>query len=268
MNTTASYESFLQRYPNEALSSRARGNLEYITGVRDNPEPIRLQKFVGQFPESDFLREAKNTLELLDYLIETDIRKLGFRDDVAPNVRQPERVRRGFAAVVAREYQDQGIEVQLIPVGEEVPADIDAWMRIDYHEAPASGTFGGRTLLSHCRIRLFHKNSEEPVWDRRFEAPADHIIQGAYGRDKTVFANSTYRFWSEFFVPVSTWAASGVLVHRQELREDLAAIDVRGDRAAMLYVRGPVVPHGRTSMSSSLSTMAVSCALPTPAASA
>ena len=149
-------------------------------------------------------------------------------------------MRRGFAALVSRHYMEQGIEVEMMDGAKEPAPDVDAWMRVDYHEAPASGTFGGRTLLSHCRVRLYHKASTDPIWDRKFEAPADHVIQGAYGRDKTLFANSTYRFWNEFFVPVSTWAASRVRLHRQDHEEELAAIDVRGDRAALLYVRGGI----------------------------
>ncbi len=117
---------------------------------------------------------------------------------------------------------------------------MDAWMRIDYHEAPASGTFGGRTLLSHCRVRLYHKNLDKPVWDRKFEAPADHVLKGAYGRDKTVFGNSKYRFWERFFVPVSTWAASQSRVHSMSWHEAVQAIDVQDDRAALLLERGGV----------------------------
>jgi outer membrane protein assembly factor BamD (BamD/ComL family) len=239
-NSKASYQAFLARYPSSTLTPKAMGNLVYIDSVQDDPSVDRLRGFTEKYPDSDFAAEADKTLDILELRRATTIGRLAVRVDVAPNVAQPERVRRGFAAVVARHYQEQGVEVGLIPAGGEAPPDADAWMRLEYHEAPASGTFGGRTLLSQCRVRLYHRDSSEPVWDRRFEAPADHIIQGAYGRDKTLFANSTYRFWEEFFVPVSTWAASGIRVHRTDFPEDVSAIDVRGDRAVMLYARGGV----------------------------
>ena len=93
-------------------------------------------------------------------------------------------------------------------------------------------------MLSHCRVRLYHKNIEEPIWDLKFDAPADHILKGAYGRDKTVFGNSKYRFWEEFFVPVSTWAASQSRIKSLSWLEPVKNIHVRGDRAAVLLERG------------------------------
>ncbi|MFQ5515466.1 MAG: tol-pal system YbgF family protein [Myxococcota bacterium] len=237
-NTQEAYRSFLARYPHGQLTERARGNLVYIASLRDGPTVPRLRSFIEKFPESDFVEESRRTLALLEQSVTTRIHKLAVRVEVSPNVTQPERVRRGFAAVVARQYAPQGIEVVLIGMEEEPPGDADAWMRIDYHEAPASGTFGGRTLVSKCRVRLFHRDSEAVIWDREFEAPADHIIHGAYGRDKTLFANSTYRFWKQFFVPVSTWEVSRLRVHEREFEQDVAAIDVRGDRAVVLFTRG------------------------------
>ena len=116
---------------------------------------------------------------------------------------------------------------------------VDGHIRIDYHEAPASGLFGG-TLLSHCRVRLYHKDVKEPIWDRSFEAPADHIIKGAYGRDKTVFSNSKFRFWESFFVPISTWAGSTARIHEATYFEEVKALNLYGDQAALLLERGGV----------------------------
>jgi hypothetical protein len=160
--------------------------------------------------------------------------------DVAPNVIQASRVRSGFAAVVARAYRAAGVEVAIIQPGEGSTPDMDAWIEIDYHEAPASGTFGGRTLLSHCRVRMYHKSLKAPVWDRKFEAPADHVLKGAYGRDKTVFGNSKYRFWEHFFVPVSTWAVSESRIRQLDWSQGVQALDISGDRAALLLERGGV----------------------------
>ena len=161
------------------------------------------------------------------------------RVDVAPNVLQPERVRRGFASVVHEAYSRAGIEVVLAVPGETDLDSVDGEVRVDYHEATASGLFGG-TLLSHCRVRVFHRDFEEPIWDRSFEAPADHVIKGAYGRDKTVFGNSKFRFWETFFVPLSTWAATTARIHEMAYFEEVRAIDLRGDRAALLLERGGV----------------------------
>ncbi len=111
-------------------------------------------------------------------------------------------------------------------------------MRIDYEEPPAAGVFGGRTVISRCRVRLYHKKSDEPVWDRTFDAPADHQLRGAYGRDKTLFGNSSYRFWNSFFVPVSTWATSHTRAQRIDYLDEVSAIDVQGSRAVVQYLRG------------------------------
>ncbi len=237
-NTAEAYGAFLARYPDGKLTSTARGNLVYVESVRDRPNISQLERFVVKYPESDFSAEARRTLGLLEHRVATEVSKIAVRVDVAPNVAQRERVRRGFGAIVARHYGEQGVEVVLITAGEEPPADAQAWVRIEYREAPASGTLGGRTLVSHCRIRVYHRSRKKPIWDRTFEAPADHILHGAYGRDKTLFANSTYRFWREFFVPVATWASSEVRVHRQDFSEETAAIDVRGDHAVVMYRRG------------------------------
>ena len=57
---------------------------------------------------------------------------------------------------------------------------------------------------------------------------------------KTVFANSTYRFWDHFFVPVSTWATSQTRMHHVEYPEDVSAVHVRGNRAVVLYAKGAI----------------------------
>ena len=59
------------------------------------------------------------------------------------------------------------------------------------------------------------------MWDRTFDAPADHQIRGAYGRDKTVFGNSSYSFWNDFFVPISTWATSRSRVRRVDFLDEV-----------------------------------------------
>lgn len=239
-NAPQDYAAFLDRYPDGNLTAKARGNLIYVSNVRDSPTPVSLRQFVDAHPDSDFVNDAERTLALIELRRDTAIRTLGVRVDVAPNVTQASRVRRGFAAVVARNYREAGIDVKLIPAGEGPTEDMDAWMRVDYHEAPASGTFGGRTLLSHCRVRLYHRDLKEPVWDRKFDAPADHVLKGAYGRDKTVFGNSKYRFWDRFFVPVSTWAVSESRVNGLAWLEEVESVHLRHDRAAVLLERGGV----------------------------
>lgn len=240
LNVPAAYRDFLQRYPNSKLSVKAKGNLAYVESVQANPSAAELQRFVTDHPDSDFAIEARASLELLRQQQATRIRRLAVRVDVATNVGQAKRVQHGFTALVAQYYHELGVQVTPIPAGSDPPPHVDAWMRIDYKEVPASGTFGGRTLVSQCRVRLYQVDIKEPIWDRSFEAPADHIIRGAYGRDKTVFANSTYRFWKQFFVPVSTWATSLARVHHIEYPEEVSAIDIRGNRAVVLYSKGSI----------------------------
>ncbi len=237
-NTSWAYQDFLDAYPDGGLASRAEGNLMYVEVVNKEPTLGTLQAFVDQYPDSDFVAEADHTLDLFRLCEETRIRTLGVRVEVAPNVAQPNRVRRGFAALVARQYQEIGVAVSLIAPGDGIAPGMDAWMRIDYEEPPAAGVFGGRTVISRCRIRLYHRDSEEPVWDRTFDAPADHQLKGAYGRDKTLFGNSAYRFWNSFFVPVSTWATSHSRAQRIDYLDEVSAIDIQGSRAVLLYLRG------------------------------
>lgn len=239
-NSEAAYRKFLDRYPTGEYATRAQGNLHYIRSVRSDPSVQSLRSFTAANPNSDFAPEAQRTLALLDSHKNTQIRHLGVRVEVSPNVTQAQRVRRGFVSVVAKAYKPARVRVSMISPGEGASPEMDAWMRVDYHEAPASGTFGGSTLLSHCRIRLYHKDIEEPIWDRKFDAPADHILKGAYGRDKTVFGNSKYRFWEDFFVPVSTWAASESRIKSLSWLEPVKNIHIAGDRAAVLLERGGV----------------------------
>ena len=238
-NTADAYREFLALYPSGEFYDRGLGNLEYVDRVRGNPSPSALERFVAEHPDSDFSTEARQTLDLLELKRKTNMARILVRVDVAPNVLQPERVRRGFASVVYKAYARAGIEVVLFAPGSGALDDVDGEVRIDYHEATAAGLFGG-TLLSHCRVRVFHKDFDEPIWDRSFEAPADHVIKGAYGRDKTVFANSSFRFWENFFVPLSTWAATTAKIHETSYFEDVKALDVRGDEAALLLERGGV----------------------------
>ncbi|MCP4003198.1 MAG: hypothetical protein GY725_03290 [bacterium] len=238
-NTSESYRAFLEAYSEGDHARRAVGNLAYVENVRIDPTATGLQDFVAAYPESDFTDEARASLELFQFRRATNIEHVGLRVEVSPNVAQPNRVRRGFAAIVAAQYRDLGIEVELITQGAAPTDEMDGWLRLDYEESEASGLFGGQTLLSRCRVRLFHKSEPDaPVWDRTFEAPAEHILKGAHGRDKTLFGNARYQFWDRFFIPVSTWATSSTRVNRMDFLEDVAAIDIDGDRAALLFKRG------------------------------
>ncbi len=238
--SSRAYRQFLEDYPYGALYSKAEGNLIYLEIVSKDPTAATLQAFVEQYPESDYVSEAQNTLDLFRSRSQTQIKHMGIRVEVAPNVAQPNRVRRGFAALVAQHYREIGVEVSLILPGGGMTESMDAWMRIEYEEAAAAGVFGDRTLRSRCRVRLYHRDDEEPVWDRTFDAPADHQIRGAYGRDKTVFGNSSYSFWNDFFVPISTWATSRSRARRVDFLDEVSAIDVKGNRAALLYLRGGI----------------------------
>lgn len=237
-NSVAAYRAFLTRYPNGKLSRKAMGNAFYIEHVRSNPTRSVLEKFISEYAESDFAGEARATLELVDLRREHQIRHLGVRVDVAPNVHQGARVRTGFAALVARQYEQLGVRVTPFSSGDVPSTDMDAWVRVEYEEAPAEGIFGGKTLLAKCRVRIYHTGSKQPVWDRSFDAPAEHILRGAHGRDKTIFGNSSYMFWSRFYVPVATWTSRDALVKSIDFIDEVASIVSKGDRAVLLYRRG------------------------------
>jgi hypothetical protein len=203
------------------------------------PTPESLESFLREHPESDFAGEAKQSLELVELRRNTRINRMGVRVEIAPNVGAPQRVQRGFAAMVARKYSELGITVEQIPRGGTPSPELDAWVRIDYEEAQASGIFGTSTLLARCRMRVYHRDrGDDPIWDKTFEAPAEHVLENASSRDKTVFGNAKYPFWEEFFVPISTWATSAAHANRMDYFDEVASIDVQGDRAAVLFKRG------------------------------
>lgn len=238
-NTAAEYRSFLAAYPDGQLARRVKGDLAYVEMTAGVPDIAAMREFLREFPESDFAADAQRSLDLIAFKNETTVKHLGIRVEVAPNAAQPQRVQRGFVSVVAREYREHGIEVTFIPTGSEPSPDMQGWIRLDYDEAQASGTFGGSTILARCRVRLYNNAApNQPVWDRTFEAPAEHLLKGTHGRDKTVFGNSRYPFWKQFFVPVSTWASTEARIQRLDYLEDVRAIDMRGDRIAVLFSRG------------------------------
>jgi hypothetical protein len=237
-NTPQAYRAFMASYPAGALTARAAGNLVYVEQIRGSDSPEAMQAFLQKNPESDFAIEARQSLDLLGLRRDTRIRRMGVRVEVAPNVAQPQRVERGFAAMVARRYAELDIPVEFIPRAGSPTPQMDAWVRVDYEESQATGVLGGATQVSRCRIRVYHSSVEEPIWDRTFEAPAEHVLDGSRGRDKTIFGNSRYVFWEKFFIPVSTWKTAATHVHRVDYLEDVASIDVRGDRAAVMFTRG------------------------------
>ncbi len=239
INTAASYQAFLAQYSDGQLAPRASGDLAYVQMLEAHSSVATMREFMRQYPESDFATDAQRSLDLVAYKRETAIKHLGIRVEVSPNTAQPQRVRRGFVAVVAREYRRHGVDVTFIPTGADATPEMDGWLRLDYEESAAPGTFGGATVLARCRVRLFHKSSpKDPVWDRTFEAPAEHILKGSYERDKTVFGNSRYPFWNEFFVPIALWASTESRVQKLDYLEDVRAIDMSGDRVAVLFGRG------------------------------
>jgi hypothetical protein len=240
VNTPAAYGEYLRAYPDGALSQRARANQVYVSEVLPDLDEAKLRGFAEQHSDSDFKDEASRTLELLELQRGSRIRTLGVRVDVSPNVAQPVRVRQGFAALFAQVYRERGVQVSLLEADAAQDLNLDGWASVDYREAPASGVLGAATLLAHCRVRLYHHDFEKPIWDRSFEAPAEHIMQGAYGRDKTVFASSKYQFWRQFFVPIATWPVSQTQVQTKAYLEDIQDVDVLGERAALLLERGGV----------------------------
>jgi hypothetical protein len=239
-NTVEAYREFLRRFPNGELRGRAEGNLAYVESVQQRPTPAALREFLEAHPDSDYAGEARETLALLESRRTTSIRSLAIRVDVASNVEDAERVRQGFASVVARDYGEAGIQTTVVPPGEPIPEGTDAWIHLDYREVPAPGTFGGRTLIAQCKVRVYQRDQSEPIWDRTFEAPAEHLLKGAHGRDRTIFANSHYAFWGKFFVPVTTWATSRTRVARLDYSEPVVVLDVLGERAAALLGSGAV----------------------------
>ena len=238
-NTVQSYQTFLSQYPDGELARRATGDLAYVQMADSQPSVATLREFMRQYPESDFATDAQRSLDLVAFKRETTIQHLGIRVEVSPNTAQPQRVRRGFVSVVAHEYREHGVDVTFIPTGAEPTPDMDGWLRLDYEESPAPGTFGGSTILARCRVRLYHKSApKDAIWDRTFEAPAEHILKGTYGRDKTVFGNSRYPFWNQFFVPVALWASTESKVQKLDYIDDVRAMDMRADRIAVLFARG------------------------------
>ena len=237
-NTSEAYEEFLRRYPDGRFTARARGNHVYLGKVRAYPSPRQLEWFVATHPESDFVPVVRQTLELIDLQRRAGIQRLGVKVRVGPGVKGEERIRRGFAGLVHRAYEKYGIEVFLLDPRGGIPTGTDAWMQFDYNEVPAEGTFGRRTLMAHCRVRLFHQSSNEPIWDRTFEAPAEHTTGRGQRDDPTVFGSKRYRFWDEFFVPVSTWPTSRTRVFRQEFPNPVSAVDLLNDHAVVLLEDG------------------------------
>jgi len=238
-NTAEAYQAFLAQYPDGELARRANGDLAYVQMLEKHSSVATMREFMRQYPESDFATDAQRSLDLVAFKRETAISHLGIRVEVSPNTAQPQRVRRGFVAVVAREYRAHGVDVTFIPTGAEPTPDMDGWLRLDYEEAAAPGTFGGSTVLARCRVRLYHKSdSKNAIWDRTFEAPAEHILKGTYARDKTVFGNSRYPFWNQFFVPVALWASTEARVQKLDYLDDVRSMDMRGDRVAVLFNRG------------------------------
>jgi hypothetical protein len=239
-NTPRAYAEFLTLYPDGKLRPKAEGNEYYVQTVLRDPKPEALRSFVSQYPESDFVAEAQRTLDLIDVRGKSAIRTLGVKVDIAPNVSQPERVARGFTSLIGQAYRARGVQVKVLRADQIPGPDLDAWVSVDYREAPAPGALGATSLFSYCRIRLQHRDFEEPIWDRSFDAPADHLVKGAFGRDKTVFGNAKYSFWEHFFVPVSTWASSRARVGELRYTEPVQSLHVFGDRGALLLERGGV----------------------------
>jgi hypothetical protein len=237
-NTAEAYQRFLEMYPDSSFSPRAEGNQVYLQRVQRDPSPARLSEFANAYPESDFAPLARRTQELLELRDGAAIRRLAVRVRVGRTVERRERVRQGFGSVVRAAYAEHAVHAFLLRESDPVPADADGWMQIDYDEVPAEGTFGARTILCHCRVRLFHRDVTETVWDRTFEAVADHLDQGGQREDPTVFGSRGYRFWGEFFVPVSTWPTSRARIYRHEFSDPVRAVDVLGDRAAVLLQDG------------------------------
>jgi len=109
-NTAQAYQAFLAEYPDGELSRRAHGDMAYVNMLETNPSVATLREFMRQYPESDFATDAQRSLDLVAFKRETSITHLGIRVEVSPNTAQPQRVRRGFVAIVAKEYREHGVD--------------------------------------------------------------------------------------------------------------------------------------------------------------
>ena len=105
-NTSAAYRRFLGEYPDGQPRAARTATWPTWRCSSTHPSVATMREFMRQYPESDFATDAQRSLDLLSFRRETAIHHPGVRIEVSPNTAQPQRVRRGFVSVVARQYAE------------------------------------------------------------------------------------------------------------------------------------------------------------------
>ena len=242
--TPAAYASFLERFPEGAMASRAAGNAAFLQhrGFDGNPGP--LESFAAEHPESDFAAEARRSAESTAQRASSGFDRIGLKIQISAETPEADRIAKAFKEAATKRYATAGIA--LVPISElhdEAGSSEAASARliIQHSEGErrtqlSEGQLSRPAIIAQTRVMLQVGADGPSIWDRGFSArvnPRDHrpntsLLFGPVGR----------AYWEEFFVPVATWQSKAAVREALELDRTIVDVDAVGDRSVVLFEDG------------------------------
>ena len=231
------YQEFIDTFGEGEYVERARAAVEYLSHDGFAGDSEALAAFIARYPQSEFGIEARRALAAQDARTKLRLLRIGLRIEIAPGVASPDRVKRTFAERARRAYAESG--VRLVP--DRAGAAVDGWLVIRHREKQVATHLEGDTMvppgvLAETDLTLHRAGEDEPIWQEQFTL---RVADSERRRDTSIlFSPRAPLYWSEFFVPITTWPTQLARRGRWGSPDAVAAVDANGDRAVALYRDG------------------------------
>ncbi len=239
--TAEAYDRFVGNFPDGANTARAAGNAVYVRADGFGGDPVRLAGFASEHPQSDFASEAERSAQSPAVRAQTTFDRVGLRVRVSPSTPEGNKLASTFANEAMERYRSAGVtlvSLDGIQGGGPTPTAV---LTIDHDEQAvqtvvSDGEMTRPGVVATTRVTLALGSDTQPIWDREFSIRVDDrdhvdgtsLVLGPLGR----------RYWSEFFVPVSSWQSNSALRSVVNLSKRVTAVDSLDDRAVVAYSDG------------------------------
>jgi hypothetical protein len=242
IGTAEAYETFLTEFAGGAFEARARGNQEYLSHRGFEGDPVALEAFARQHPESDFAPEALRSVAALRQRRDGALRGVALTVDVDPATPGADRLRRVFTERAVGAFRAVGLD--LVPVtGKADPRSkrLGARLHVTHREGEAKarldqGTVSETGILAETEVTLWEQGVELPIWRDSF---AYRAPISARTRDESIlFGAGAASYWSRFFVPVATWHNRVTTREPSELPHPAVSVDALEGRAVVSFPDG------------------------------
>jgi hypothetical protein len=247
VGSVESYEAFLAEFPNGPAAARARGNLAYLQANAFAGDAAGLSQLVAEHPESDYVAEARRSLEALEARGRRGYERVGLVIDMPASAPNADRLARLFTERAVGIYRAAGVPLVMLR-GAEDPraAQVDALLVVSHREREVQARYDGEaaesvpSLLAETRLELRPSAGGTPTWSDTltFRIP---INEQAKNESALLHPRAWAEYWEgAFFVPVASWDTRLARREPSGLGSESppVAVEARAGRTVVLFNNG------------------------------